>query len=87
MNDIKEQAAPVAMRVDPVLSRAQSDAGLPGVQVEYTAAQAQRNGAFEETALSEAHAWAANADLVADDPNGTAILIGGKRVQGKRERD
>lgn len=87
MNDIKEQAAPVAMRVDPVLSRAQSDAGLPGVQVEYTAAEAQRNGAFEETALSEAHAWAANADLVADDPNGTAILIGGKRVQGKREGD
>ncbi|MFC7208874.1 hypothetical protein ACFQOZ_21270 [Comamonas endophytica] len=83
MNDTKDQAAPVAIRVDPVISRSQADAGLPGVQVEYTAEEAERNGAFEETALSEADAWEANADLAADDPQGTAILVGGKRVQRK----
>ena len=83
MNDAKEPAAPVAIRVDPVVSRAQADAGLPGIQVEYTAQEAERNGAFEETALSEAAAWAANADLVADDPHGTAVWVGGKRVQRK----
>ena len=83
MDHAKDQATPAVMRVDPVISRAQADAGTPGVQVEYTAEEAARNGAFEETALSEEEAWAANADLAADDPDGTAI--GGKRVQRKRE--
>lgn len=72
----------LAMRVDPVVSKSQKDAATPGVQVEYTADEAERNGAFKETAMIEAEAWAANADLAAaDDPNGTAIVVGGKAVR------
>ncbi len=85
MNDSEKPAISFSMPAGPVVSRAQTDAGLPGVQVEYTADEAERNGAFEETALSEAHAWEANADLVANDPDGTAILVGGKPVQRKSD--
>lgn len=61
----------------PVISRNEEDAGLPGVQIELTAEQAERNGAFEETAMSEEDAWESNTDL-ASDPNETGIVVGGK---------
>lgn len=67
-------------QVKPVISQSEADAATPGVQVEYSAAEAERNGAFEETALSEADAWEANADLQAADPNGTGIIVNGKTV-------
>ncbi len=60
----------------PVISRNEEDAGVPGVRVELTAEQAERNGAFEETAMSEEDAWESNTDL-ATDPNATGIVIGG----------
>lgn len=74
------QASTSAVRADAVVSRAQQDMATAGVQVEYTATEADTNGAFEETALSEADAWAANADLAAD-PNATAIVVGGKAIR------
>ncbi len=40
---------------------------VPGVVVEVDAAEAESLGAFEETALSEAKAWDANADLQTDE--------------------
>ena len=60
-----------------VVSQSPADADVPGVQVEYSAAEAEQNGAFEETAMSEREAWESNAML---DPNNTAIVVGGKRV-------
>lgn len=63
-----------------VVSTSLQDTETPGVQVEYTAAEAEENGAFEETALSEHDAWQANADLAAADPQSTGIVIGGKTV-------
>ncbi len=39
------------------------DLTTPGVVVEVDAGEAESLGAFEETALSEADAWEANADL------------------------
>ena len=36
---------------------------MPGVVVELDAHEAETLGAFEETALTEADAWDANADL------------------------
>ncbi|MDE9463083.1 lytic transglycosylase domain-containing protein [Xenorhabdus bovienii] len=71
----------VTQRVDPVLSQSLKDAATPGVQVEYTAVEAEHNGAFKETAMSEADAWESNADLDADDRNGTAVIVGGKAVR------
>ncbi|WP_180176791.1 lytic transglycosylase domain-containing protein [Acinetobacter sp. YH01016] len=68
----------------PVISRNEDDATVPGVQVEQTAEQAERNGAFEETAMSEADAWEANADL-ATDPNATGIVVSGKMVAAAKE--
>ena len=65
--------------VAPVVSRSTADFGTPGVQVEYTHDQAEANGAFHETAMSESEAWKANAD-VATDPNGTAIIVNGRPV-------
>lgn len=64
----------------PVISTSDDDALTPGVQVEHTAASAERAGAFEETALSEADAWDSNADL-----HSTAIVIDRKRVAGPKE--
>jgi hypothetical protein len=46
-----------------MLSNALTDLMLPGVVVELDAAAAEALGAFEETALTEAEAWEANADL------------------------
>lgn len=69
---------------EPVISGNQDDAALPGVQVEYTADEAERNGAFEETAMSEADAWDSNADLAGDEHR-TAVVIGGRAVPGAKE--
>jgi len=68
----------------PVISRNEDDATVPGVQVEQTGEQAERNGAFEETAMSEADAWEANADL-ATDPHGTGIVVSGKLMAATKE--
>jgi hypothetical protein len=50
-----------------MLSNDLTDFMLPGVVVELDAAAAEGLGAFEETALSEAEAWEANADLETDE--------------------
>ena len=49
---------------DPLMSQTLDDALVPGVMVELDIAAAEAGGAFEETALSEADAWDANADLI-----------------------
>jgi hypothetical protein len=46
-----------------MLSDDLADLMLPGVVVELDASEAESLGAFEETALTEADAWDANADL------------------------
>ena len=46
-----------------MLSDNLADLLVPGVVVEVDAAEAESLGAFAETALSEADAWDANADL------------------------
>ena len=81
-----EEAPALAQRVDPVVSKSQDDAQTPGVQVEHTADQAEENGAFKETAMSEAGAWESNADIAADD-EGTAIQFSRKVVRQTVERD
>lgn len=50
-------------RTLPVVSLDYADAGTPGVEIEVDAAEAERLGATEETALDLADAWDANADL------------------------
>ena len=49
---------------DPIHSSSISDAETPGVVVDLDQDTAEREGAFEESALSEEEAWEANADLV-----------------------
>ena len=44
-----------------------ADLLVPGVVVEVDAAEAESLGAFEETALTEAEAWDANADLQSNE--------------------
>ncbi len=51
-------------RTLPIVSRDYADAATPGVEIEVDAAEAERLGATEETALSLDDAWDANADLV-----------------------
>jgi hypothetical protein len=51
---------------DALLSDNIADLLVPGVVVEVDAAEAESLGAFEETALTEAEAWDANADLETD---------------------
>jgi hypothetical protein len=46
-----------------VISTTLDDLLVPGVVVELDAHDAEEIGAFEETALTEADAWDANADL------------------------
>ena len=46
-----------------VLSDDLADLMVPGVMVELDASEAESLGVFEETALTEAEAWDANADL------------------------
>ena len=48
---------------DALLSDNPADMMVAGVVVEVDAAEAERLGAFEETALTEAEAWESNADL------------------------
>lgn len=52
---------------DALLSDDLADLLVPGVVVEVDAAEAESLGAFEETALTEAEAWDANADLGTDE--------------------
>ena len=47
----------------PLLSNTMDDLLIPGVVVELDAGEAELFGAFQETALTEEEAWAANADL------------------------
>ena len=76
----RQEAQPVRVTetTKPVVSGNDDDAQTPGVQIEHTAESAERAGAFEETALSEAAAWESNTDL-----HSTAIVVGGKRVAAK----
>ncbi len=50
-----------------VISTTLDDLLVPGVVVELDAHEAEEIGAFEETALTEADAWDANADLDTDE--------------------
>ena len=45
-----------------VLSTALEDLTVPGVVIEVDPDEAEANGAFRETALSEADAWESNGD-------------------------
>lgn len=54
----------------PVISESENDLKTPGVQVEYTPAEAEHMGAFQETAMSESDAWESNADLAANGEAG-----------------
>lgn len=51
----------------PVISESLDDFMLPGVVVIVDPAEAEALGAFEETALGEADAWEANADVEGDE--------------------
>ena len=54
---------PPLHRYDPLVTQNLADLTTPGVVVEVDPDVAEALGAFEETALSEADAWDANADL------------------------
>lgn len=56
----------------PVVSRDFADADTPGVQIQTDAAEAERLGATEETALSLDDAWDANADIADAATNAAA---------------
>lgn len=73
MSDVKH--------VNPIVSKSVDDSMTPGVQIEYTPDEADENGAFMESALSEADAWDSNVD-VADD---TAIVVGGVVVSKHKD--
>lgn len=60
-----------------VYSRSVQDASIPGVMVQVDADDAERMGAFEETALSEESAWDANASL--DDADTTPEAVAQSR--------
>lgn len=77
---LKKEGTAMTIKTDPVISQSPEDAATPGVQVEYTPEEADMNGAFEETAMSEEDAWAANAEIAAQDTASTAIVINGKQV-------
>ena len=53
-----------------MLSDDLADLMVPGVVVEVDAGEAESLGAFEETALTEADAWDANADLETEGGRG-----------------
>ena len=50
----------------PIISTNPADLGTPGAIVEVDAETAASMGALEETALSEADAWNANADIAVE---------------------
>jgi len=91
MRQLKEEKAAMTAAADTprtaqpehvaVVSRSTADADVPGVQVEYTADEAEGHGAFVETAMTEQDAWESNTQL---DPNGTAIVVGGQPVHTRR---
>ncbi len=54
---------PRNVSAEALLSDDPADMMVPGVMVEVDAAEAERLGAFEETALTESDAWESNADL------------------------
>ena len=64
MNPNRKPSDPTA---GALLSDDIADMLVPGVVVEVDAAEAESLGAFEETALTEAEAWDANADLETDE--------------------
>ncbi len=64
MNPNRKPPEPAARAL---LSDDIADLLVPGVVVEVDAAEAESLGAFEETALTEAEAWYANADLETDE--------------------
>ncbi len=64
MNPNRKPSDPAA---GALLSDDIADMLVPGVVVEVDAAEAESLGAFEETALTEAEAWNANADLETDE--------------------
>lgn len=68
----------------PVISTNEADSLKSGVQVEQTAEQAERNGAFEETAITEADAWESNADL-SPQAASDSIVVNGKTVTSPQE--
>lgn len=76
----------------PIISTNPADLGTPGVIVEVDAETAASMGAFEETALSEAHAWDANADIAAEQPPrasaspATSSTLAGSRPRSRRPR-
>lgn len=76
----KEKTMNTKEKTIPVVSTASKDVGTPGVQVEYSAEEAEAFGAFEETALSEADAWESNADAGMDNSHTTGIVIAGKAI-------
>ncbi len=47
---------------EPLLSSTLEDFAVPGVVIVVPPAEAERLGAFDEAALSEADAWASNLD-------------------------
>ena len=57
---------PRDVAAEALLSDDIGDLTTPGVVVELDADEAESLGAFEETALSEADAWEANADLAGE---------------------
>ena len=54
----------------PTISIDEADSLTPGVQIEQTPDQAEENGAFEETALSEEEAWESNLTGLEDKVSG-----------------
>ena len=76
----------------PIISTNPADLGTPGAIVEVDAETAPRVGTFEETALSEAHAWDANADIAAEQPPrpsaspATSSGSAGSRPRSRRPR-
>lgn len=78
----QQEATPMSSteKTMPIVSADPADFDTPGVQIEQTADEAERNGAFEETALSEADAWESNTDLAEPDPHATGIVVGGQPV-------
>jgi hypothetical protein len=48
---------------DEITSRSMADFDAPGIVVELDPDEADQLGAFEETALTEEEAWAANMDV------------------------
>ena len=66
--------------VKPVLSENPEDAQVPGTQIVFTPEDAEKNGEFLESALSEKDAWDSNTD-----GNSTAVIANGKTLENDHE--